>query len=636
MATADEYAQWIVANEGKKGTSDFDVVAQAYRLAKEEESGKTSVADIPTGIAGITAEKFSEAQVLPETTIGEDIVGAGEAALTLATGATGGTLGLVGGTLKGLAEQILSGEFGTREAADLVEQSAIEGARALTFEPRTRAGREIVGDIGEVLQAVPPVIPALAEAGTLTRGAAAAVPAVTAATTRGAGLAQQAGKRAVEAGRGLIEPKAEVPATSIGAAKTPEALRRRTVAESMPVPFKGESALTEGQETRDYEQLQFEKETAKLGNIGAPLRERAENHAATFIQNFDAMVDRLEPFAVETRKIGRIVDQAVVNKAEVQRKRIMEAYKKAEEAGEMQAPVEMDRLPGVFDKLVRFEGVAKNIIPIKDEALRIGAITQDAEGNILPSAVSLNDSELLRQFVNESTDWMDRRQSLMARRIKNAIDSSTEQSGGDLYRAARKLRTKFANEFKNTGITSKLLGTKRGTDERSIALDDVFDEIFLSSSIEEMNKLRSTLLTAGKQGKQAWTDIKAAGINYIKESSLSPSQQDAAGNPLLSPDKLNKVVRRLDEAGKLESLYGKTQAQQLRDLAELSTVIYTAPPGAVNFSNTASALQVALDSVATFGITGIPVPVATTLREASRYLKNRKIKQRIDKALGVK
>ena len=38
MATADEYAQWIVENEDKKGTPDFETVTQAYQQAKSEET----------------------------------------------------------------------------------------------------------------------------------------------------------------------------------------------------------------------------------------------------------------------------------------------------------------------------------------------------------------------------------------------------------------------------------------------------------------------------------------------------------------------------------------------------------------------------------------------------------------------
>lgn len=38
MATANEYAQWIVQNADKKGTPEFDTVAQAYQQAKASES----------------------------------------------------------------------------------------------------------------------------------------------------------------------------------------------------------------------------------------------------------------------------------------------------------------------------------------------------------------------------------------------------------------------------------------------------------------------------------------------------------------------------------------------------------------------------------------------------------------------
>lgn len=40
MATADQYAQWIVDNKDKKGTPEFDTVAKAYQLAKQEEAGQ--------------------------------------------------------------------------------------------------------------------------------------------------------------------------------------------------------------------------------------------------------------------------------------------------------------------------------------------------------------------------------------------------------------------------------------------------------------------------------------------------------------------------------------------------------------------------------------------------------------------
>ena len=97
--------------------------------------------------------------------------------------------------------------------------------------------------------------------------------------------------------------------------------------------FVGPAGLTAGQRTRNFADLQFEKETAKLGEVGAPLRERVSNQTANLIQQFDAMVDRAEPMLVDARDIGKAVDKAVVTKAEVSRRKVRNAYTKAEEDG---------------------------------------------------------------------------------------------------------------------------------------------------------------------------------------------------------------------------------------------------------------------------------------------------------------
>jgi len=605
-----------------------------------------------TSFRATTAGQIPGEQVVPavsqpmEPTLAERAVGAGEAALTLGTGAVGGTLGMVGGTLKGLAEQILSGQFGTPQAANLVEQSAAKGAQALTYAPRTQAGREQVQAVGKALSFLPPVVPVVGAPGAVVGGARLAAPAVAEAARKAAPQVQAAVqkvaapvKKAAAAAVEIVRPTRPEEAVrvgareSVGAAATPIEMQRRAVAETMPVPFEKGAALTKGQASRDFAQLQFEKESAKLAETGQPLRERVENQTAVFLQNFDAMIDRAGPINVDPRDIGKVVDRALVNKAEVKRKQIQKSYEAARQAGELAQPVEMTPLAAMLDDLTKYEKLSPNIGAVRKEAERLGAVATDETGALVPKQITLNDSETLRQFVNVATDWTDRREALFGRRITSAIDAATQDSGGDLYKKARKTRAQFSDEFENVGLTAKLLGTKGKTNERAIAFEDVFDKIVLVSPVEEMNKVRKTLITAGPDGKQAWSDLKAKGVDYIKDAAFSKSQQDAAGNPLLSPDKLNRVVKSLDREGKLESLYGKKQTQVLRDLAELSTVIYTAPPGAINTSNTASALQVALDSVATFGATGLPVPAVTALREVARFSKNRKLKARINEAL---
>lgn len=641
MATAQEYAAWIVQNADKRGTPDFETVARAYELAKGRET------------TAVTQQQIAPTPQAPG--ILDRLIGAGETALTLGTAATGGTLGTIVGTGKGVAQQILSGEFGTPEALRAIEQSAAEGAQALTYQPRTQEGQEMARATGQFLgEVLSPVLPVVAAPGAVMQAARTTAPTAgamgqiagaqaqrgLAATQQVAQTAGQAIARPVQAATTAVRETlgmqpAPAPAAgarvSMGAAATPAELQRVTTAEQLG--FTGPSGLTAGQRTRNFADLQFEKETAKLGEVGAPLRERVSNQTANLIQQFDAMVDRTEPLLVEPRDIGKAVSRAVVNKAEVQRRRVSDAYTRAREDGSMLEPVTLNDLATAATDVQRFEGVAANVAPIRREALRLGVLAEDAEGNLVAQARTIDDTELLRQFVNQATDWTDRRQSLMARRINSAIDAGTEGRGGETYRAARRLRQDFANEFENVGLTAKLLSTKRNTNERTIAFDDVFDKIIINAPLEEMNKVRRTLLTAGPDGKQAWNELKSNTIRYIINKALSTAQRDERGQPLISPDKLNSVIRSLDREGKLEGLYGKRQAQQIRDLGEIAIDIYTAPPGAINFSNTASALQVALDSVMTFGLTGIPAPAATALKEASKYVKNREVRNRVRQAL---
>jgi hypothetical protein len=555
----------------------------------------------------------------PRPTMGEYATGAAETLGTMATGATTGLLGGVGGTVEGLSQAIMQGRFGTPEGARQIAEYAQRGMQAGTYEPRGRVAPEALKAIGEPLSQLPPVL------------GAGGLPTAGRAARAGAALPREVIQAGMERLPGA-EGRAEV-ARSVGAAQTPIALQRRTVAEMMPVPFEGKAGLTLGQSSRDYAQLQFEKETAKLADIGQPLRERVEAQSANFIQNFDALVDLPTPIEREVRGIGAAVDQAIVNKAEIIKRKIKNEYKKADDAGETMAPARMGPLVEALNDLDRFSGVAKNIAAAKREAVRLGAIEIDDAGNIIPKTMTIKDAELLRQFVNKDTDWADKRQSAMARQINGAIDASTEGLGGQNYKDARNLRRKYSEEFENVGLTSRLLGKKGKTDERKIALEDVFAKIIVMSPLEEMNKLRRTLLTSGPDGKQAWADLKSYGIEYIKEKSFSKSQRDSRGNPLLSPDQLNKVVRAMDRSGKLESLYGTKIAQQLRDLAELATVIYTAPPGAINFSNTSSAIANAIDMMMTYGISGVPVAGKAVIKEALDYVKNKKIKARIKASL---
>ena len=159
-----------------------------------EEQFFAKFGDIPD-IDGLIAPQAPTPEV--ERGLGESLVGAGEAALTVGTGITGGTLGAIGGTLQGVISELRSGEFGTNEAANRIADRAEAAMTSLTFAPRTEAGQEIVQTIGEAGEALAPLTGLGGQAAQLGQATKAAIPGVKAQAT----LAGRAAAPAVEAGK---------------------------------------------------------------------------------------------------------------------------------------------------------------------------------------------------------------------------------------------------------------------------------------------------------------------------------------------------------------------------------------------------------------------------------------------------
>lgn len=120
---------------------------QELQSLTPEQKQQIYQSDVPT--VGPTGEVI-KAPPKPEPSFGEKAVGAGEAALSMGTAATTGAAGMMYGTLKGLADEIRSGNIGTREAADRVEQEALKYAEKGTYSPRTETGQQYAKTAGEL------------------------------------------------------------------------------------------------------------------------------------------------------------------------------------------------------------------------------------------------------------------------------------------------------------------------------------------------------------------------------------------------------------------------------------------------------------------------------------------------------
>lgn len=573
----------------------------------------------------------------PEPTMGEQVIGAGEAALSTVTGMTGGAVGMVGGTVKGLADAVTSGQYGTPEGVRTVEKAAAAGAEALTYSPRTAAGQEQTEAIGKGMQQLIPVAPLAGEMAMAGRAAStAARPA--------ADVAQSARAAALQAVRAKVEAAAArraqaageagspTPGTmgSVGAAGTDLATIRRVEAQQLPVPVD----LTKGQATRSFEQLRFEQEMAKDPLKGQPLRERFADQNQAMLRNFDVWVDETGAQLTDARSVGDSVTGALRQRATADKARIRSAYKEAEKAGEMESPVVLGDAVGYLNESAPDAAVAPVLDAMKARAVRLGIAAMGEDGQLVPQPVPLKTAELWRRSISNATN-AEPTNIRHAAQVKGLIDAATETEGGTLYKQARSLRSRFAQNYENIGLVYDLMNTKRGMADARVAAEDVFRRSILNSSFQDMRQLRRILQTGGEDGKQAWRELQGATVRHIRDEATKNVARDTRGSEIVSAAQLHKTLSGLDRSGKLDFMFGKKGAEQMRAINELAKVVYTAPPGVINTSNTASVLLAALD-IATSGVAGFPLPVMSGLRILTTHVKDRQIQKRINEALGIK
>ncbi|MGQ1340865.1 hypothetical protein ACT4X4_03095 [Acinetobacter baumannii] len=584
----------------------------------------------------------------------EKIAGAGEAALTIGTGAVGGTLGQGLGALHGIAESVVDGTFGTQEGAQHAAQTAARFSNALTYEPKATGGQRAVAGVGEIIEntgldTLPPVLGGGVGTSAATLGRAS-VPQATTATREAVQAAKPAIAQAVEQAKRPVAAITEAakntfsrnndtgPApANIGAAQVDQATVRQALAADLPVT----PELTKGQISRDPAQLKFEVETAKDAEAGAPLRQRYEQQHQAVQQSIDAFIDQTGAEKGNARDAGLIVDGALQKQMQADKNRVRVAYKKADDSEEATTPVDIanpvsvleDGDISVIDYLNSQPELPTTpiITAAKRTAVALGVAQKGEDGQLIPGNPTIKQLEKWRSEINGNVN-QEAPNIRQATILKNFIDAHIEPHAGTLYKAARIERKRYADKWENHAIVRDLVENKKGTDDRKVAFENVVDRVVYRGSLDDLRQAKRTIMTAGPEGQQAWREIQASVLRDIKDQATQGVAPDAQGNQMISPAKLNAQIRKLDD--KLDFIFGKQGADKLRALNEVSKTIFTVPASAaINHSNTAATLSAAMDLVLS-GMSGFPAPVASALRLSTKHIKDRKIRKRVEDALN--
>lgn len=634
-------------------------IIEAFKAKNQGASQPQGLPDFDQN--GVITDAQAPVKQTPERTLTDQLKGVGEAGLTTLTGATTGTLGLLGGTATQAAREIAGGSFGTPEAANRIAQNAAASASDLTYAPRTQAGQDYVQTIADVTEPLAALTPATAEIGLAAQAARGALPQATIAAQRTTQAvapvverATQAVQRPIQATQqaissgvnnlrdavGLSRAPEQSPAANMGAAQVDQATVRQSLAQDLPYS----PELTQGQMTRDPGQLKFEVETAKNAELGAPIRQRYEQQHQVMQQNLDAFIDMTGAKATNMRDAGIAVDKALQKQAQIDKNRVRIAYAKADKSDEAQTPVDLNQPIQIGDRdpttVIDYLNSQPDLptTPIlatarkTAESLEIARMGDD--GRLVPNNPTIKQMEEWRSQINQNVN-AEAPNIRQAAILKDMIDRHVEPYQGTLYKAARLERKKMAEHWENRKIITDLTSNKKGTEDRTVALEDIQKRIIHDGSLDDLRFARRALLTAGEEGKQAWKDIQGQTLQEIKDVATAGVAPDAQGNQMISPAALNKAINKLDKEGKLEYIFGPQGAEKLRAVNELSKTLFTVPSSAaINYSNTAATLTAALD-IALSGFSGFPAPVASALRLATKHIKDNKIRKRVNQALNL-
>ena len=532
----------------------------------------------------------------------EKAIGSGENLLTLLTGATTGAVGHMAGTVAGIPKAIIDGDFGTPEGVQTVRDAASQVGSLLTYEPKTEAGKDIAGTVGDFY---------------------------------GEHLWPLEATAGYPAGQGLIQPirtmqmrnARQSTLEGASAAQATDAARRGAQAQELPIPFEGDSQLTRGQLERDFEQLQFEREQAKIGATGQALREREAAQAATYGKNLDDIQEQVSGGV----RYGDDFEQGTVVSTKVQGQKaadwadVGEAYNVARAQGEMDAPVLQQQLPKAFEELNSIRHLSPEVDQLLSTADDLGFRAPGKSNpsvNVWADTVPVDSYVKLREIISQAVPNT-RQGKLIASKLKEAIDSDMQAvESGPLFKQAQDKARRFYDTYDDNPLMEKVT---EGPAEK------IFKSIKTADN-ERVTALRDNMIQS-EGGAQQWRGIQGRFLKDLADRSLNPNARDSNGNPGVKPAELNKWITELEQSGKMDILFDKQTQEMLYTLRDVAQDLFTTPPGSVNYSNTSSALANSLRVLVDLGLTstlGLPAPLAL----GSKAIADRRGAKKLDKKIN--
>lgn len=184
-----------------------------------------------------------------------------------------------------------------------------------------------------------------------------------------------------------------------------------------------------------------------------------------------------------------------------------------------------------------------------------------------------------------------------AGQVLKAIDKAFDKvpPAAKAWRTAIDAFKAHKREFEDQGAVKALTINKKGGDRR-VATEDTTQNI-LRRSKADIGKIKKSLLEGGTEqtraaGAKAWKDFQAGVLDHLREKAGGKRgvQGEGEGAPEFQASFIDEF-RKLDKTGKIDAIFDKETAAQLRELYEGARDVRTKPSKRISGSDTAANLK---------------------------------------------
>jgi len=509
----------------------------------------------------------------------------------------------------------------SRQLMDFIGQNINKGAEWIAQKTGLPVG-DVQNMIGTATVAAAPAVGKVAA--TTAKAIQEVAPAVGKKLGVGELQVQRPGATPAEA-QAQFQAK-QAPAGSAGAAAVESATLKQAKANELLIPMGDD--YTRAQLTRNPADVRYESDTAKHPIIGEPFQEKYAIQNNKLRQNLQAEVDNTgaEFVGLPNADFGKTVISEPFQKYKSDRyQQVSDAYTAADLAGETAQPVSYNNITNFI------ESETKNRPTKKSENPLYALVEEEIKANDPNGTgqISIRQMEDIRKLINDEVDPQKKGSVRLGKKLKENIDKATENAGGDKYKEARNLNTKFNEDFEDIAVIRDINRNKKGLTDRVIPYEQLADKLIFKGPGSDLKSVLTTFEKMGPEGQQIIKELQGYTADKIMQEATKNVQLDVSGKPYVSTAALNKIVNELEKNGKLEMLFGKKGAERYSTLNDVTKELQTVPKDTTNPSGSAASIAaMLLESGVQFGVTGIPAPIvsgATILK--NKYDTRQKLKK---------